>query len=66
LLLVFLALPLCLLANGCGASRVIPQTGADGPGGLPATITPVGTYNITVTGTAAGVTHSMAFTLVVK
>ena len=62
-LLLLLALPLCLLGNGCGASRVIPQTGA---GGSAVSVTPAGVYNITVAGTSTGVTHTVALSLTVK
>jgi hypothetical protein len=49
---------------GCGASRVIPETTSTGAsGGAP---TASGTYNLTVTGTSAGLTRSVGLTLVVK
>ena len=32
----------------------------------PAPVTPVGTYNLTVSGASAGVTHSVGLTLIVQ
>jgi hypothetical protein len=48
--------------NGCGAGRAIPLDGGTGVS-YP---TPAGTYNITVTGTAAGVSRTVGLTLVVQ
>ena len=61
-------LPLGLLSvvalSACGsAARVIPP--ASGPT-TPAPVTPVGTYNLTVSGASAGVTHSVGLTLIVQ
>jgi hypothetical protein len=49
---------------GCGASRIIPlsTTGGGGSG----VQTPDGTYNLTVSGTSAGLTRSVGLTLVVQ
>ena len=48
--------------SGCGAGREIPLSG----GTSVSYPTPSGTYDITVTGTAAGVSHSVGLTLVVE
>ncbi len=55
---------------GCGSTRLIPISGtggggAGGGGGLTSPSTP-GTYPITVTGTASGVNHAVALTLVIQ
>ncbi|HEY4380311.1 MAG TPA: choice-of-anchor D domain-containing protein, partial [Acidobacteriaceae bacterium] len=53
-----------LLVAGCSASRLIPVSGGGGGGaGNP---TPSGTYNLTVTGTNAGLVRSVGLTLVVQ
>ena len=57
--------------SGCGAGRAIPLSGGTGGGagsgtGTPATPTPSGTYNISVNGTAAGVSHTAAFNLTIQ
>jgi hypothetical protein len=49
--------------SSCGASRAIPDTGTTGGGGTP---TPAGTYPLTVSASAAGLTHSVTLTLVVQ
>ncbi len=56
---------LCTLGvlSSCGASRAIPATGGTGGGGTP---TPPGTSTLTVSGSAAGLTHSVNLTLVVQ
>jgi len=54
-----------LMMAGCGASRVIPETTAGG-GGTGASPTPSGTYNIVVAGASAGLTRSVALTLIVQ
>jgi len=54
-----------LYATGCGAGRLIPGSGAPGATSTP-TPTPSGTYTITVTATSAGLTRSVALTLVVQ
>ncbi|MGI4755575.1 MAG: choice-of-anchor D domain-containing protein [Janthinobacterium lividum] len=53
--------------NGCGSGRRVAQSG-DGTttGGGTTLPTPAGTYNILVSATAAGVTHTVPLTLVVK
>ena len=58
---------LCAGVNGCGSARKIADsgTGTDTGGGTVVT-TPSGTYNIVVSATAAGVTHTVPLTLVVK
>jgi hypothetical protein len=48
--------------NGCGAGRAIPVSG----GPTVTYPTPAGSYPITVTGTTAGVSHSVVLTLVVQ
>jgi hypothetical protein len=51
--------------GGCAASRLIPgTTGSSGGSGGGAT--PKGTYNVTVSGTSAGLTRSVGLTLVVQ
>src|SRR6185437_12235626 len=67
-LLARLLLPLVVLAAltflaGCGAAREIP--GGGGGGGSSST-TPPGTYSLTVSASAAGLTHSVNLTLVVQ
>ncbi len=64
--LLTFALVLTALASlsGCGSPRTIPDSGT-GNGGTP-TPTPSGTYNLTVSGTAAGIRHSVALTLIVQ
>jgi hypothetical protein len=64
-----LLLPLVLLAvltclAGCGASREIPGSGDEGGGS--SSTTPSGTYNLTVSASAAGLTRSVNVTLVVR
>jgi hypothetical protein len=61
-------LPLLLVAlvtlTACStAARVIPP--ASGPA-TPTPTTPTGTYNLTVSGASAGVTHSVGLTLIVQ
>ena len=54
----------CLLVMmGCSASRLIPGSGS---GSSPGNSTPSGTYNLTASGTSAGLTRSVGLTLVVK
>jgi len=65
-----LLLPLVVLAAltflaGCGAAREIPGGGGGGGGGSSST-TPPGTYSLTVSASAAGLTHSVNLTLVVQ
>lgn len=52
-----------LLLVGCGTGRTVP---ASGGGGTTTTPTPSGTYNLTVSAAAAGVTHAVPLTLVVQ
>jgi hypothetical protein len=63
-----LMLPLLFLATfsglcGCGSSRTIP---GDGTGGGGSSSTPSGTYTLTVSAFAAGLTHSVNVTLIVQ
>jgi hypothetical protein len=53
-----------VVLGGCGVSRVIPLTSVGGGGS--STPTPSGTYNLTVSGAGAGLTRSVALTLVVQ
>jgi len=48
--------------SGCGAGRIIPN---DGPTN-PTYPTPTGTYNLTVSATSAGLTHTVGLTLIVQ
>ncbi len=52
-----------VMMAGCGASRLIPSTGL---GGGTVSPTPSGTYNLTVSGTSAGMTRSVGLTLIVQ
>ena len=57
----------CLLcASGCGSGRTIPGGPGGGGTGPAPPLTPSGTYTITVSGTSAGLTRSVALTLVVE
>jgi len=49
--------------SSCGAARAIPDPGTTGGSGTP---TPAGTSTLTVSATAAGLTHSVTLTLVVQ
>ena len=52
---------------GCGATRVIPLSGTGGGGGGGSSLpTSSGTYHLTVSGSTAGVTHSVSLTLIVQ
>jgi hypothetical protein len=54
-------------SQGCGTSRTIPSGDGSGTGtGITSTVTPAGTYYIAVSATAAGVTHTVPLTLVVR
>jgi hypothetical protein len=57
---------LCSLAalSGCGAGREIPASG--GSTGATLYTTPNGTYNLTVTGAAVGLTRTVGLTVVVQ
>ena len=62
-------LPILLFATftglcGCGSARIIP--GNDTGGGGSSSATPPGTYSLTVSASAAGLTHSVNLTLVVQ
>lgn len=61
-LLPLVLLAACVGSSGCGDGRIIP------PGSSPVsgTPTPAGTYNLTVTGSSAGVNHAVGLTLVVQ
>jgi hypothetical protein len=62
-----IAAMLCLIAVvGCGAPREIPATSVDLGGGGSGVVTPSGTYNLTVSGTSAGLTRSVGLVLVVQ
>jgi hypothetical protein len=54
-----------LVMGGCGVSRVAPQTSASTTVNL-VTPTPAGMYNLTVSGTCAGLVRSVGLTLVVQ
>jgi hypothetical protein len=54
-----------LLVSGCAVTRLIPSTSSSS-GGTTATPTPSGTYNIVVSATSAGLTHSINLTLIVQ
>jgi hypothetical protein len=60
--IVTLAAVTCLA--GCGSAREIP--GGGGGGGSSSSTTPPGTYNLTVSASAAGLKHSINLTLVVQ
>ncbi len=56
-----------LCATGCGSGRLIPGSGGSGgSGSSPPPTTPSGTYTITVAAASAGLTRSVALTLVVQ
>jgi hypothetical protein len=66
-LTAFTLLCLLIVANGCGAGRLIPSNGGPGSGsGGSGSVTPTGTYNIVVTASSAGLTRSVNLTLVVQ
>ena len=50
--------------TGCGAARLIPGQGPTGSS--PSTPTPSGTYNLTVSASAAGLTHTVQLSLTVQ
>lgn len=52
--------------SGCGAGRVIPLAAGAGGTSASSTPTPSGTYNITVSGAATGVTHAVALNLTIQ
>ena len=63
LLLPLVALAALTCLAGCGSAREIPGSG--GGGGGSSSTTPPGTYTLTVSASAAGLTHSVNLTLVV-
>ncbi len=72
LLGVLCCFALMLALSGCGSGKTSAEegtgtgTGSTGTGGGTTIITPSGTYNITASATAAGVTHTVPLTLVVQ
>ncbi len=57
----------CLfLLVGCSASRIIPGSGSSPAGPDPTAPTPPAAYNLTVTGTNAGLTRAVTLTLIVQ
>ncbi len=57
----------CVAMSACGTARTAADAGTGTTsGGGSNTITPIGNYNIVASATAAGVTHSVSLTLVVK
>jgi hypothetical protein len=63
-LLAFAAIALALSGlSGCGTGRYIPPSST---GSNPQTPTPTGTYNLIVTASAAGVSHTVGLTLIVQ
>jgi hypothetical protein len=58
-----LKLPLLLLITGCATGRTIPSATTAPVNYIP---TPAGTYNVTVSATAAGLTHSVPLTLTIQ
>lgn len=63
LLLAAIAAVALVGVMGCGAARLIPDQGGVGGSSTP---TPSGSYNLTVTGSAAGITHTVNLTLIVQ
>ncbi len=61
---IALAALILLAAAGCSAGRILPGTGVSDP--LVPVVTPSGTYNLTVTGTSAGLTRTVPLTLIVQ
>ena len=60
----------CFEMSGCGTARTIADSGtgssSGGGGSTSGPVTPTGSYNIIASATAAGVTHTVSLTLVVK
>ena len=54
---------LLITLTGCGADRIIPNSQVITN---PTNPTPKGTYTLTVSGSSAGLTHSVEVTLVVQ
>lgn len=65
-LLPLIALAALTVLTGCGSGREIPGSGGGGGGGGSSSTTPSGTYNLTVSASAAGLTHSVNLTLIVQ
>jgi hypothetical protein len=63
LLLAIVSLAALTCATGCGSSRTIPGLGSGGNLSSP---TPSGTYTLTVSASAAGLTRSVNLTLIVQ
>lgn len=51
---------------GCASTRIIPTGGGSGGGTGGGLTTPSGTYNVTLTGSAAGVTHAVQMSLTIQ
>ncbi len=64
LLLAILSIATLTTLAGCGSSRVIPGNGVGGGGS--STPTQPGTYNLTVTASAAGLSRTVNLTLIVQ
>ena len=56
---------LCGLA-GCASARIIPTGAGSGGGTGGGLTTPSGTYNVTLTGTTAGITHAVQMSLTIQ
>lgn len=67
-LAALLALCVCFGVSGCGSGRRLADagSGSSSGGGSTGPVTPSGTYAIVAGATAAGVTHTVSLTLVVK
>lgn len=67
LLIAVLMLVALTCASGCGSARLIPDSGnGTGGTGSSSAVTPSGTYHLTVSASAAGLTHSVDLTLTVR
>ena len=67
LLLTAICATTLLTLAGCGAGRFIPLPGATpGTSPAPATVTPAGTYNLTISATSAGLTRTVSLALTVQ
>jgi hypothetical protein len=60
---VLAAMLLLIIGTGCGADRIIPNSGISTK---PTNPTPKGTYTLTASGSSSGLTHSVAVTLIVE
>jgi Abnormal spindle-like microcephaly-assoc'd, ASPM-SPD-2-Hydin/Protein of unknown function (DUF1573) len=57
----------CLLVlSGCGGDRLIPAASTGSGGSSAGSVTPSGTYPIVVSGTSAGLVHTVNLTLIVQ